>query len=201
MKTFNESTTHHDPFKQFEEWFREVFETQVKVPHAMTLTTVNHEHRPSARVVLMQHFDSEGLFFYTNYKSQKARDIEQNPFCCVVFFWPELQRQVRIEGKLNRVSEEISENYFMSRPYESRLGAWASPQSEIIRDRNVLEEKLEQVVKEFEGKEVTKPAWWGGYVLVPDRFEFWQERHSRLHDRICYVKLENGLWSKNRLAP
>ncbi|HET6991432.1 MAG TPA: pyridoxamine 5'-phosphate oxidase [Bacteroidia bacterium] len=201
MKEFNESMAHSDPFRQFEDWFRDVKEKNIHVPNAMTLSTVNSENRPSARVVLLQNFSPEGFVFYTNYRSQKAKDIEQNPFCSVIFFWPELQRQVRIEGKLAKVSDEASDTYFMSRPYGSRLGAWASPQSDVIQNRKVLEEKLNKVTKEFEGKEVVRPGWWGGYILVPDRFEFWQERESRLHDRICYLKQKDGSWKMFRIAP
>lgn len=201
MKEFNESTAHHDPFKQFESWFLAETEAKISAANAMTLSTVDSNNRPSARLVLLQSFSSAGFIFYTNYMSRKAKEIEQNPFCCVTFFWPELQQQIRIEGRLSKVDEETSEKYFMSRPYESRLGAWISPQSEIIPSRKVLEEELETITKEMKGKEVKRPAWWGGYILVPDHFEFWQERESRLHDRICYMKQKEGGWSMCRLAP
>ena len=201
MKEFNESMADPDPFRQFENWFLAAKEANVNIPNAMSLATVDAAHRPSVRVVLMQSFSPAGFVFYTNYRSRKAKEIEQNPYCCVNFFWPELQRQLRIEGRLSPVDEKTSDNYFMTRPYESRLGAWASPQSEIIPDREALENKLEKVKKEFEGKEPTRPAWWGGYLLVPDRFEFWQERESRLHDRISYEGSGNGKWIMHRLAP
>lgn len=201
MKEFNESTAHHDPFSQFAEWFRIVTEKKLSVANAMTLSTVDSIHRPSARVVLLQSFDSNGFVFYTNYKSRKAKAIEENPFGCLTFFWPELEQQVRIEGKLAKVDEQTSEKYFMSRPYGSRLGAWISPQSEIIPGREVLEEELDTLTKKMEGKEVTRPAWWGGYILVPDHFEFWLGRENRLHDRICYMKQKEGAWSMCRLAP
>ncbi len=201
MKEFNESIAHHDPFRQFEDWFRAVTESKLSVANAMTLSTVDSNNRPSARVVLLQSVVPEGFVFYTNYKSRKAKEIEHNPLCCVTFFWPELQQQVRIEGKLKKVDEETSEKYFMSRPYESRLGAWVSPQSEIISNRKVLEEGLDAITKEMKGKEVKRPAWWGGYILIPEHFEFWQERESRLHDRICYMKQKKGAWSMCRLAP
>ncbi len=201
MKEFSESIAHHDPFRQFEDWFRAVNDAKLSVANAMTLSTVDSNNRPSARVVLLQSVVPEGFVFYTNYRSRKAKEIEQNPFCCITFFWPELQQQVRIEGKLRKVDEETSEKYFMSRPYESRLGAWISPQSEIIPDRKVLEEGLDAITKEMEGKEVKRPAWWGGYILVPEHFEFWHERESRLHDRICYTKEHEGAWSMCRLAP
>jgi pyridoxamine 5'-phosphate oxidase len=201
MKELNESTIHQDPFKQFEEWFLAAKETSLIVPNAMTLSTVGYDNRPSARVVLLQSFTSAGFIFFTNYKSRKAKEIEQNPFCCITFFWPELQRQIRIDGKLSKVNEQTSDNYFMSRPHGSRLGAWTSPQSEIIENRKVLEEKLDKITKEFEGKEVTRPAWWGGYILVPYHFEFWQEGESRLHDRFFYSKQKEDVWKINRLAP
>jgi len=200
MEDFNESTAQRDPFLQFENWYRPVMESGVNMANAMTLSTVNSNHRPSARVLLLQSFSADGFVFFTNYNSRKAKEIEQNPFACMTFYWPELQHQVRIEGKLKKVDEQTSQNYFMSRPYESRLGAWASAQSEVIENRKVLEERLAKVTKDFEGKEVTKPAWWGGYFLVPDHFEFWQERPSRLHDRICYL-LEEGTWNMCRLSP
>lgn len=201
MKELNESTASPDPFVQFENWFGAVKEKSLSVANAMTLSTVDKDHRPSARVVLLQSFDSNGFIFFTNYKSRKGKEIELNPFCCLTFYWPELHQQVRIEGKLSKVDEEVSEKYFMSRPHGSRLGAWISPQSEIIPGRQVLEEGLDAITKKMEGKEVTRPSWWGGYVLVPDHFEFWLGRESRLHDRICYMKQKNGGWSMCRLAP
>jgi pyridoxamine 5'-phosphate oxidase len=201
MKEFSESTAIHDPFKQFEAWFRVTTEKELSVANAMTLSTVDGNNRPSARVVLLQSYDSAGFIFYTNYKSRKSKEIEQNPFGSLTFFWPELQQQVRIEGKLGKVDEQTSDNYFMSRPYGSRLGAWISPQSEVIPGRQFLEEGLDTIAKKMEGKEVTRPAWWGGYILVPDHFEFWQGRESRLHDRLCYMKQKEGTWSMCRLAP
>lgn len=201
MKEFNESAAHPDPFVQFDNWFSAVKEKSLSVANAMTLSTVDKDHRPSARVVLLQSFDTHGFIFYTNYNSRKGREIELNPFGCLTFYWPELHQQVRIEGKLGKVDEEASEKYFMSRPYGSRLGAWISPQSEIIPGRQVLQEGLDAIAKKMEGKEIKRPSWWGGYALVPDHFEFWLGRESRLHDRICYMKQKIGGWSMCRLAP
>jgi pyridoxamine 5'-phosphate oxidase len=161
---------------------------------------VNAGGRPSSRVLLLRNFDANGFVFYTNYNSRKAKDIEKNNNASLLFFWPELERQVRVEGKLVKQSAEESDRYFNSRPRESRLGAWTSPQSEIIADRSALDEELAVIIKKFEGKEVPRPEWWGGYTLQPDRIEFWQGRPSRLHDRVCYIK-EKGQWKIVRLAP
>lgn len=201
MEELNEITAAKDPFKQFEAWFKRATEANLPVANAMTLSTVNAAMRPSSRVVLLQSFSKAGFVFYTNYQSRKGKEIEHNPFCCACFFWPELQQQVRIEGKLEKVSPQVSDAYFMSRPHGSRLGAWTSPQSEIIPGRKMLEEKLETVTREFSGKEVSRPGWWGGYAIIPDRFEFWQERESRLHDRIVYQEQPDGTWKMARLAP
>jgi pyridoxamine 5'-phosphate oxidase len=198
--TLDESMVDADPLKQFESWFREAVEGKVNEPNAMVVSTVNAEDRPSSRVLLLRNFDANGFVFYTNYNSRKAKDIEKNNNASLLFFWPELERQVRVEGKLVKQSAEESDRYFNSRPRESRLGAWTSPQSEIIADRNALDEELAVIIKKFEGKEVPRPEWWGGYTLQPDRIEFWQGRPSRLHDRICYIK-EKGQWKIVRLAP
>jgi pyridoxamine 5'-phosphate oxidase len=199
--TLDESMVDADPIKQFETWFRAAVESKVHEPNATVLSTVSAENRPSARVLLLRNFDEKGFVFYTNYNSRKGKDIEKNPYATLTFFWPELERQIRIEGKLEKQSAEESDLYFMSRPLSSRLGAWTSPQSEIIIDRKSLDEALEKITKHFEGKEVTRPEWWGGYVLVPNRIEFWQGRESRLHDRIVYLKMDGGEWEISRLAP
>jgi pyridoxamine 5'-phosphate oxidase len=198
--TLDESMVDADPLKQFESWFREAVEGKVNEPNAMVVSTVNAGGRPSSRVLLLRNFDANGFVFYTNYNSRKAKDIEKNNNASLLFFWPELERQVRVEGKLVKQSAEESDRYFNSRPRESRLGAWTSPQSEIIADRSALDEELAVIIKKFEGKEVPRPEWWGGYTLQPDRIEFWQGRPSRLHDRVCYIK-EKGQWKIVRLAP
>jgi pyridoxamine 5'-phosphate oxidase len=198
--SLDESMVDADPVKQFNNWFHEAVDGKVNEPNAMTLSTVDDQGRPSSRILLMRNYDAQGFVFYTNYNSRKSKNIEKNDQASMLFFWPELERQVRIEGKLVKQSAAESDNYFNSRPRESRLGAWASPQSEIIANRQALEDELAVIIKKFEGKEVPRPEWWGGYVLVPDRLEFWQGRPSRLHDRICYMK-EKDQWKIVRLAP
>ncbi|HET6991032.1 MAG TPA: pyridoxamine 5'-phosphate oxidase [Bacteroidia bacterium] len=199
--TLDESMVDANPFRQFETWFSAAAEAKVNEANAMTVSTVNPDNRPSSRIVLLRNFDENGFVFYSNYRSQKAKDIEKNNSASLLFFWPELERQVRIDGKLIKHSAKESDLYFNSRPRESRLGAWASPQSEKLADRKALDELYAKVEKQFEGKEVPRPEWWGGYVLVPDRIEFWQGRPSRLHDRICYSKDLKGNWKIERLAP
>ncbi len=198
--SLDESMVDPDPLKQFDKWFHDAVSGKVDEPNAMVLSTVNSENRPSSRVLLMRNYDAQGFGFYTNYKSRKAQEIANYPNASLLFFWPQLERQIRIEGMLEKQLAEESDTYFNSRPRESQLGAWTSPQSEIIADRKFLEEELAEITKKFEGKEVPRPEWWGGFVLVPDRMEFWQGRPGRLHDRICYVKENNG-WKIVRLAP
>jgi pyridoxamine 5'-phosphate oxidase len=197
----DESMIDQDPVRQFEKWFQEAVEAKVNEPNAMVVSTVDEMNHPSARVVFLRGFDQNGFVFYTNYQSRKGKEIEQNPFACFTFFWPELERQIRIEGRLTKQSAADSDAYFMSRPESSRLGAWASPQSETIAKRTVLKAKLEKVKADFSGKTVIRPEWWGGYSLMPYRVEFWQGRESRLHDRIQYQKNEGSGWSISRLAP
>jgi len=199
--TLDESMVDRDWSKQFEIWFREAVDAKVNEPNAMVVATVSEDNRPSARIVLLRNFDENGFVFYTNYKSRKGKEIDSNPFASLTFFWPELERQVRIEGKLQKQTAAESDAYFMRRPMSSRLGAWASPQSEVIPDRKALDDVIEKMAKQFEGKEVTRPEWWGGYTLVPDRIEFWQGRPSRLHDRIVYMKNHDGNWHISRIAP
>lgn len=198
--SLDESMVDADPVKQFDAWFHAAVDAKVNEPNAMVLSTVDAQNRPSSRVLLIRNYSNEGFVFYTNYNSRKGQDIQKNNYAALLFFWPELERQVRIEGKLIKQTAEESDRYFNSRPRESRLGAWTSPQSEIIADRKALDDELAVITQKFEGKEVTRPEWWGGYVLVPDRIEFWQGRPSRLHDRICYLK-EKDSWKIARLAP
>jgi pyridoxamine 5'-phosphate oxidase len=199
--SLSEASTKADPIKQFEQWFNEAVESGQHEPNAMTLATATYDGRPSARIVLLKGFDAAGFVFYTNYLSRKGKDITKNPLGALTFFWGTLERQVRIEGTIEKLSKEQSEEYFHTRPVKSQLGAVASPQSQEIADRDGLEKKMEQLEAEYEGKEIPKPSFWGGYVLKPRMIEFWQGRSSRLHDRILYKKIDNKNWKKVRLAP
>ena len=199
--SLDEDTLNANPFKQFEIWFQAAIDSKVPEPNAMMLSTVNAQNCPSSRIVLLRNFSAKGFVFYSNYESQKAKDIELNNAVSILFFWPELERQIRIEGKIIKQTAAESDSYINARPRNSRLGAWASPQSEKISNRKILDDLFQKVEKEFEGKEVTRPDWWGGYVLEPERIEFWQGRPNRLHDRICYSKTFNNNWEIARLAP
>lgn len=195
-----ETQVSSDPVLQFERWFQEAVASEVMEPNAMSLGTVQNG-RPSVRIVLLKGFDERGFVFYTNYESRKAKEIEAEPQVALTFFWPELQRQIRIEGTITKVSGAESDTYYNSRGRSSRLGAWASPQSAVIKNREVLETLVGEVEERFEGKEdIPRPAHWGGYRVEADYLEFWQGRSSRLHDRITYQR-ENGEWVINRIAP
>jgi pyridoxamine 5'-phosphate oxidase len=198
--TFDETVAHPHPFVQFNRWFDQAVESGISEPNAMTLATVDQEGKPRARVVLLKALDENGFVFYTNYESQKGQQLESNPNASLVFLWLELQRQVRIEGKVEKVSEAESDAYFSVRPKASQIGAMASPQSQIIPSRQYLEEKYQKLEKEFAGREVPRPKNWGGYRLIPDCMEFWQGRLSRLHDRLLYEKTGRS-WTIKRLAP
>ena len=190
-----------EPLKQFEKWFDEAVLAGITEPNAMNLATVNEQGKPSGRIVLLKGIDKNKLLFYTNYQSKKGIELEKNPACALTFFWAEIERQVRIEGVAERVEIKTSEEYFQSRPRGSQIGAWASPQSSIIKDRAILEERANQIEKKFEHvKALPRPHQWGGYQVDPLLFEFWQGRASRLHDRIQYVKAD-GSWNIHRLAP
>ena len=195
------ATIQKNPIRQFEEWFKTAIDAKVLEPNAMTLSTVSEGNRPSARIVLLKGLESDKFTFYTNYQSQKGKELLDNPACALTFFWPELERQVRVEGVATRIQEAASEEYFHSRPRESQLGAWASPQSAIIKDRMILEARTSELEKKFAGgKEIPKPKQWGGFSVDPHEIEFWQGRPSRLHDRIIFYK-ENNSWTIHRLAP
>ncbi len=189
-----------NPFDQFENWFEEISKVQTHAQNAMVLSTVNKQGRPSSRVVLLKHFDENGLVFFTNYSSHKAIDINENPQVAVTFFSPELEREIRVEGVAKKVSEEISINYSKSRPFESQVAAYISKQSKSLKSRDQLEDEYFNALKEFKGKAVPTDNAWGGFQIIPDYFEFWQGREHRLHDRFVY-KLENGQWVKLRLYP
>lgn len=191
-----------NPFLQFDQWFQEALNSEVLEPNAMTLATCSAKGRPSARVVLLKGFDNQGFIFYTNYTSKKGKELNETPFAALVFNWLELQRQVRIEGRVEKLSEEASTTYFQRRPKGSQIGAWASPQSQVIVDRSILQNNVTNLqVKYAKNKVLPKPKHWGGYLIIPDRIEFWQGRSSRLHDRLNYFLDKKGTWQIERLAP
>ena len=198
----NEKDVAENPFLQFEKWFQEAMNSDVLEPNAMTLATASTSGQPSARIVLLKAFDERGFVFYTNYHSTKAQEITENPQAALVFLWLELQRQVRIEGRIEKVSSEETLAYFQSRPRGSQIGAYASPQSQVIEDRTVLEENVSRLNKKYEDSEALPlPDFWGGYRVIPTKIEFWQGRSSRLHDRIVYKVTADNNWKIERLAP
>ena len=190
-----------DPIEQFRRWFEEALAAGLHEPNAMTLATATSDGRPAARVVLLKGFEERGFVFYTNYEGRKGRELEENPYCALVFYWGELERQVRIEGRASRISGEESDAYYRSRPLGSRLGAWVSEQSRPVGDRATLEERLRELEDEYEGREVPRPPFWGGYRVVPEEIEFWQGRENRLHDRLLYSRQSDEGWSMARLQP
>ena len=195
-----ESDVAPDPVEQFRRWFDEALEADLHEPNAFVLATATRDGLPSARVVLLKGLDERGFVFYTNYEGRKGRELEENPRAALLFYWGELERQVRIEGTVSRVSEEESDAYHASRPRGSRLGAWASEQSRVVEDREVLESRIGDLEAEYEGREVPRPPFWGGYRVEPEAIEFWQGRENRLHDRIVYRR-ESGRWKTERLQP
>lgn len=200
-ESLSEIDVHPDPILQFDRWFREALNSELPEPNAMALATATSDGRPSARTVLLKSFDHQGFVFYTNYESRKGAELENNPYAALLFNWLELERQVRIEGAVERVAREESEAYFQSRPKESQIGAWASPQSRRLDDRELLEARVRELATTFKHDEVLPlPPFWGGYRVRPERLEFWQGRESRLHDRIQYTRSEKG-WRVERLAP
>lgn len=190
-----------DPIKQFGRWLADAVGAGLKLPNAMTLATATADAEPSARVVLLKDFDDSGFVFYTNYDSRKGRELAANPRAALCFYWTELDRQVRITGSVTKTTREESESYFHTRPLDSQFGAWVSRQSEVIESRDVLEEKMRQLMREYEGGEVPLPPYWGGYRLAPLVIEFWQNRLSRLHDRLRYTRQPSGDWLIERLSP
>ena len=196
----SESEVAPDPVEQFRRWFDEALAADLYEPNAMNVATATREGRPSARVVLLKGFDERGFVFYTNYEGRKGHEIRENPRAALLFYWGELERQVRIEGTVSRTSEEESDAYYASRPRGSRLGAWASEQSRAVEGRGVLEDRVRALEAEYEGRVVPRPAFWGGYRVEPEVMEFWQGRESRLHDRIVYRR-KGGAWKTERLQP
>ncbi|MDO4226818.1 pyridoxamine 5'-phosphate oxidase [Neisseria sp.] len=195
----SEAECDDNPIIQFERWLNEAIRAEANEPTAMNVATVNSDGRPEGRQVLLKEVNRQGFVFFTNYKSRKGRALAAVPFAALTFFWPELERQVRVEGRVEKLDDAASDEYFESRPYTSRIGAWASEQSEVISGKSVLVTRAAAVGLKHP-LHVPRPPHWGGYVIVPDRVEFWQGRPSRLHDRIQY-RLENGVWRKERLSP
>ncbi|HEY7913152.1 MAG TPA: pyridoxamine 5'-phosphate oxidase [Blastocatellia bacterium] len=196
-----ENNIEPDPFEQFRKWFEQALVAVPKLPNAMTVATATADGVPSARLVLLKDFDERGFVFYTNYESAKGRELNENPVAALVFYWSELDRQVRITGRVTKTTREESDEYFHTRPLESQLGAWASNQSQVITGRDVLEKRMEALVKEYESRIVPLPPYWGGYRVSPRVVEFWQNREGRLHDRIRYRLLDDGRWLIERLSP
>jgi pyridoxamine 5'-phosphate oxidase len=190
-----------DPFIQFGVWFDEVAQADIREPNAMTLATATPDGRPSARMVLLKGADARGFNFFTNYESRKGNELTANPRAALVFFWVQLERQVRVEGHVERLSSEESDAYFASRPEGSQLGAWASQQSAVLPGRGPLEARYEELRAQYEGHEAPRPPFWGGYRVVPETVEFWQGRVNRLHDRLRYRRQSDGSWVIERLSP
>lgn len=191
-----------NPIVQFGHWFQEILQAGISEPNAMTLATATPDGQPSARIVLLKDYSPAGFTFFTNYESRKATELDTNPHAALVFFWPQAHRQVRIQGKAEKVAREISERYFQSRPLGSQIGAWASPQSKILENRQVLEDKVAELEAKYAGQDyLPLPGFWGGYCVVPTLIEFWQGRSSRLHDRFRYILNEDKSWKIEQLAP
>ena len=201
LESFLEADAKPGAIEQFSAWWQDAINSEIDEVNAFTLCTATADGKPSGRIVLLKGYDADGFVFFTNYNSNKAKELASNPQACLVFFWKELERQIRIAGIIEKVSAEESDAYFFSRPAGSQLGAWASPQSSIIESREVIEKNVAKYEKEFAVNPITRPDHWGGYRLVPKSIEFWQGRPNRLHDRLLYTLQENGQWKIERLAP
>lgn len=201
FESLTEKEARKDPISQFGIWWQEAIDAKIDEANAMTLATAAGDGVPSARVVLLKEYSEEGFVFFTNYNSYKGQQIAENPKACLLFFWKELERQVRIIGIITKVSDKVNDDYFQSRPEASRIGALVSPQSSVIEGREWLDHRFNEKVRELEGKFIPRPAHWGGYIVKPVIMEFWQGRPSRLHDRLQYTLEEDGGWKMERLAP
>ncbi|MGC9375114.1 MAG: pyridoxamine 5'-phosphate oxidase [Bacteroidales bacterium] len=199
-KKLSKKDVHADPFQQFVQWMDEAIKAEIKEPTAMSLATAGKNLLPTNRIVLLKEIQNQGFIFFTNYESKKGYQLAENPYGSLLFFWPELERQIRIQGRIEKTSKKISDNYYLTRPAKRRIGAWASPQSQEIPNRKYLEELQTEYEKKFEGKPPQRPDNWGGFILMPYTFEFWQGRPNRLHDRIEYY-LDDNDWKLRRLAP
>ena len=201
LKSLDEKEVDADPLKQFDNWWKESINSGVQEPNAMTLATCDAGGKPSARIVLLKGVNENGFVFFTNYESRKAHEIAENSFAALVFFWKELERQIRIEGKVRKTSKKESDEYFSVRPRESQLGAWSSPQSKVIESAELLQKNMKKYYDKFHEQEVPRPEFWGGYIVEPNVIEFWQGKTGRLHDRLRYSLNENANWIIERLAP
>ncbi len=201
LQGLRETDVDVSPFRQFQVWFDQALAAQLPEPNAMTVATATQSGIPSARIVLLKGFDERGFVFYTNYQSHKGQELADNPRAALVFWWAELERQVRIEGRVLKVSDQESDEYFHSRPFNSRLGAWASDQSQVIESREVLERRAGELKTKYENSDVPRPPHWGGFRVIPSGIEFWQGRPSRLHDRLLYRLIDDGTWVIERLSP
>jgi pyridoxamine 5'-phosphate oxidase len=200
-RQLREADVDPDPFGQFRAWFEQACAANLLRPDAMTLATTTADGRPSARMVLLRGCDERGFAFFTNYDSRKAEELDANPQAALVFYWPEFDRQVRVEGPVERLSAAESDAYFRGRPRGSQLSAWASPQSRVIEGRDVLERRVEEIAAAYQDRDVPRPPFWGGYRVVPVVIEFWQGRANRLHDRLRYIRRDDGAWRVERLGP
>ncbi|MEX2593456.1 MAG: pyridoxamine 5'-phosphate oxidase [Anditalea sp.] len=200
LKSFELEELAESPIDQFHIWLNEALIAEAMEVNAMNVATINTQNRPSSRIVLLKGVD-HGFIFYTNYESKKGKELKNNPFAALNFFWPELERQVRIEGEVEKVASEISDEYFLSRPIGSQVGAWTSPQSKVIPNRSFLVNREKEMFMRFQKEPLKRPEHWGGYRVIPYYMEFWQGGASRLHDRIAFEKGETGIWTKKRLAP